>query len=80
MSFVTRYIKSKSGNLILISGLDKYGVGCYFYILKNESCKDSLIQGNVINIGDIGKIIQSGFGMEPPNRIKARMKKIYDFE
>lgn len=79
MSFTARLQSSRNELLWLVTGKDK-GKQCWYYVLVDKPKlalfkKDS--QSDFIQVNDYGEILYSGWGDEPPQDIKDKIKTQY---
>lgn len=75
--------KSQSSKIWLIRSKDDSGRACYFYILMDATklpLLKKMQKGAAITPANLGTVILSGFGENPPPETAARMKEEYGFE
>ena len=83
-NFIEKVETKRSGeNIFLVTGgKDKLSREAWYYI-QVDKIKTNLFQKNIklgkVNLGEFGKIIHSGFGINPPEEIKKIMKEKYNF-
>lgn len=82
MSFVDKIIKSGHTPIHFIRCKDAAGRDCYYFLLASYERIKHLTRNKqpVLNVGDYGKIIASGFGKEPSAEIKAMLLEKYNFD
>lgn len=65
----------------LVRGLDEGRRAWYYVLVRDDddvvaAFKEGL-KAETINLEDYGKILESGYGKDPPNEVKDQMEKNY---
>lgn len=86
MSFVEQFLKTSQENIFLVKGKTD-NKNCWHYVLVEPSLKrafDLKIKAKqFIELSEYGKIIASGWGIEPPKIVKDKIEELgayYDAE
>lgn len=81
-TFKDKFIRSRKDPIHLVRTKDSAGRDCFYFLLARKSKLKSFKQSvqEVVNIGDYGVIIASGFGHEVPEETKQMLKNTYNFD
>lgn len=83
MSFQQKIAKQQSHRIYLLRGKEDGIRSCYFYLLI-DALKvkefEALPKGWKGDLTQFGKVLESGFGENPPEDIVKKMKEEYDYE
>ncbi len=78
MSFVDKIKSSQAENLFLVGGQEE-GREAWYYVLVDKNkvpmFEKELEPGKPYDLRPYGKILYSGWGKEPPEEIKEKVKK-----
>lgn len=71
-------------NLVLVTGgRDHSGRPAWYYVLVEPHLKlrfDRAVKSGAMDLKEFGSIVASGYGEQPPELTRARMKAEYGFE
>lgn len=85
MSYAQRIDKqTQRQNIYLVTGgRDVSGKPSWYYVQVEPHLKlrfERAIKSGAMNVGEFGRIVESGYGEKPPELTRARMKRDYGFE
>lgn len=80
MNFTSRYIKTSTQPIHLIQCKDEEGIDCFYFLMcpefKLELMKNS--SEEIVDMNDYGKIVHSGYGIEPSEEDIRHIKEKYN--
>jgi len=82
MSFVVKLGKTRIANLYLVRG-NSGGQPAWYYVQVHPLKKpifDRQLKSGSIDLAVIGRVLVSGWGKDPPDDVKKRMKDNHGFE
>lgn len=82
-SFVRRVQAQMPDHVFLVRGKNLSDKAVWHYVQANFGKRDMFKAKNgapFVRLTDYGRIIESGFGNEPPAEIKSRMERDYGFK
>ena len=83
MGFVDKIISSRGDLFYKVVATDTTNRRAYYFILLDKGKKEAflkLTESDHFDLKDYGTIVESGYGEEPPEEIKQRLKEKYGFE
>ena len=81
MSFVDRIRRERAGNVFLVRGNDSTGRAAWYFVLVDPAKKAAFRKAAAgqLELNAYGRIIASGYGTDPPDDVRRRMKDEYGF-
>lgn len=82
-SILTKIIASRSNLIYLITAKDYTQRPAYYYLLvdkEKQEALDEVLKSGSLELTDFGRIIASGYGTEPSEEIKRKLKEVYNFD
>ena len=82
-SFTSAVQSSRADNIYLVRGNDITKRPAWYYVMVDKMKKRLFeidAKKGQINLTDYGQILHSGYGENPPEDMKAKMKEEYGFE
>lgn len=82
-SFTSAVQSSRADNIYLVRGHDITKRAAWYYVMVDKMKKrifETDAKNGQINLTDYGNILYSGYGENPPDDMKTKMKDEYGFE
>jgi len=81
MSFADRVRRERANNVFLVRGNDSTGRPAWYFLLVDPAKKAAFRKAakGQLELNAYGRIIASGYGDDPPDDVRERMKTEYGF-
>lgn len=81
MSFADRVRRERASNVFLVRGNDSTGRAAWYFLLVDPAKRAAFrkASGGELELNAYGRIVASGYGIDPPADVRERMKTEYGF-
>jgi hypothetical protein len=81
MSFADRVRRERANNVFLVRGNDSTGRAAWYFVLVDPAKRAAFRKAfsGQLELSAYGRILASGYGADPPDDVRERMKTEYGF-